>query len=110
MDTFRNIFEKTEKRSAGIVAVILAILMFSSAARALDFTVVDSFNWRAGQTDVSSVTENYSYNESTDTLTVTATFNKSSSLAPLPPMMAYVSPSRTARLKSTSTGRFARLL
>ncbi len=76
--------------SRRIYALFIAVLITSAAfgQSQLTFPVVDSINWRDGRTDVSSATETYWYDEASDTVTVNVVFDKTSALAPLPPMLA----------------------
>ena len=86
-------------RSFRLIHVVLLLLAAAGAtpslawaageAASLTFDVVDKANWRGGKAEAipASVTETYSYDPATDTLTIAAKFDKQG-FAPLPPMLA----------------------
>lgn len=75
-------------RYAVLLSVLFGLAAVAAGQSQLGFDVVDSIGWRGGQTDVSTATETYWYNEASDTVTVNVVFDKTSALAPLPPMLA----------------------
>lgn len=64
-------------------------LLTAVEAASLNFEIVDQINWRGERADcvAESVEETYSYDPTSDTVTITATFDKQG-LAPVPPLLA----------------------
>ena len=82
----------TSTRGLLIVPVLALLALPQSGVAeqaALQFEIVDKVNWRAEKAAAvpSSVSETYSYDETTDTVTVVVTFDRPG-FAPLPPMLA----------------------
>ncbi|HZK80078.1 MAG TPA: hypothetical protein VFC46_03405 [Humisphaera sp.] len=72
--------------------VMLTWICFATTAMAsakLDFDIIDQIGWRGDRTDQvpTAVSETYQYDAASDTVTVSATFNRKG-FCPLPPMLA----------------------
>lgn len=77
------------------ISFFLAVVVFLTFTRCtfaqqanLNYLITDNASWQQGQTvAATSVTESYSYTNTTDTLTITYQFN-ATGFAPLPPILA----------------------
>lgn len=83
----------TRRTSLGVIAVAAAACAMAARAdfadaASLKFDIVDKINWRGDKADSvpTTVEETYAYDEASDTVTVTAKFDRKG-FAPLPPML-----------------------